>query len=194
MISTRTRRGLVARTGFAVSGLVLATALAGCGAGQVSQVATQEPAVNGTLATFGDVALRNIHIQAVETGDALEPGTDVDLVFTAANLSSEHGDRLLDVTTDVGEVSLTGSRELPAQGVLIFGEPDGAKALGTIEGADAGEATIALSKPIHNGLTYDFTFKFERAGEHTVAVPISAGELPDRSGPTDGEGGGHGGH
>lgn len=37
---------------------------------------------------------------------------------------------------------------------------------------------MELSKPVTNGLTYDFTFTFEKAGETTVAVPISAGEAP----------------
>jgi len=30
------------------------------------------------------------------------------------------------------------------------------------------------------GATYKFTFDFEKAGETTVAVPISAGEAPQR--------------
>ena len=37
----------------AACGLAAAVALSGCGAGQVSQMATQEPAVNGTSATLG---------------------------------------------------------------------------------------------------------------------------------------------
>ena len=39
-------------------------------------------------------------------------------------------------------------------------------------------AEVTLSKPITNGLTYNFTFNFEKAGQTTVAVPISAGENP----------------
>lgn len=178
MTSVPTRRRFAVRIGVAAGALAAAAALAGCGAGQVSQVATQEPAVNGTLATFNNVALRNIHIQAVETGDALEPGQDVDLIFTAVNLSPEYDDRLVSITSNVGEVTLTGDRELPASGVLVFGEPDGVKELGQVEGAEAGTATVTLDKPIRNGLTYDFTFTFERAGERSVDVPISAGNAP----------------
>jgi len=65
--------------------------------------------------------------------------------------------------------------------VLAVGEPDGQIApLESAERADAAKAKLALSKPITNGLTYQFTFAFEKAGETTVAVPISAGETPRR--------------
>ncbi len=65
--------------------------------------------------------------------------------------------------------------------MLVVGEPDGQAApLEAAETADAAKATVDLSKPITNGLTYDFTFTFEQAGQVTVAVPISAGEAPRR--------------
>ncbi len=175
MISFDFRRTVVQRAGAVTCGLALTAALAGCSAGQISQTATQEPAVNGSLATFGDVALRNVHIQAVETGDALEPGQDVELTFLAINDSPDKDDRLVGITSDIGKVSITGNKELPAGGTLVIGAPDGVTALTDVEAADAGDATVALSQPIRNGLTYNFTFTFEQAGEHTVAVPISAG-------------------
>ncbi|OOK75645.1 putative lipolpqE domain protein [Mycobacterium kansasii] len=31
-----------------------------------------------------------------------------------------------------------------------------------------------MTKPITNGLTYSFTFNFEKAGQGTVMVPIAA--------------------
>jgi copper(I)-binding protein len=172
------RQTVVNRVGALACGLVLANGLAGCSAGQISQTATQQPAVNGTLATFGDIALRNVHIEAVETGDALEPGQEVELAFLAINGSPDTDDQLLGITSDVGKVSITGNKELPAGGTLVIGAPDGTTALSDIESADAGDATVSLTKPIRNGLTYNFTFKFEQAGEHTVAVPISAGNAP----------------
>ncbi len=178
MISVDTRRTVVTRAAAAVCGLVVAGAMVGCSAGQVSQVATQEPAVNGSLATINNVALRNIHIQAVEAADALEPGQDVPLIFVASNESPDVSDRLESITTDIGEVTVTGDKELPAGGVLVVGAPDGVTELGSVESAGASEASVALSKPIRNGLTYEFTFTFAQAGEKTVAVPISAGNAP----------------
>ena len=43
---------------------LIAAVLTGCGAGQISQMATQEPAVNGNKVSFNNVALRDIRIQA----------------------------------------------------------------------------------------------------------------------------------
>lgn len=176
--------------GVSVLAACAAAALVGCGAGQISQVATQEPAVNGTGGSVENVTLRNVHIQAVQTTDALRPGTDVDLIFTATNQSPDTGDRLLRVTSDIGTVTLSGNTELPAGGLLEVGAPDGVEELAALpESADGAEATVALSEPISNGLTYPFTFTFEQAGDKVLEVPISAGNAPRQG---EGEGGSHG--
>lgn len=177
-IANDIRRAPTSRVVLMAGAALAATALTACSAGQVSQVAMQEPAVNGTTGNVGDIALRNVHIQAVQTTDALEPGTEVDLVLTASNESPTTGDRLVGITTDVGTVELSGDTNLPATDVLMIGTPDGITALSNVEVADAAEATVTLDKPIQNGLTYDFTFEFEKAGETTLAVPISAGNAP----------------
>ncbi|MGA8543778.1 MAG: hypothetical protein WB785_00775, partial [Mycobacterium sp.] len=44
--------------------LIGAVALAGCSAGQLSQTASQESAVDGSQAVIKNVALRNVRIQA----------------------------------------------------------------------------------------------------------------------------------
>jgi hypothetical protein len=173
-----TRRAPMTRSGLAVGSLLVAAALAGCSAGQISQVATQAPAVNGTTGTVNNVTLRNVHIQAVETGDALEPGSNVDFLFTASNLSPDAPDRLVGITTDIGTVTVTGNTTVPPSGVLIVGVPDGVSPLSSVEGASAADASVALTKPIRNGLTYDFTFTFAKAGQTTLSVPISAGGAP----------------
>ena len=182
MLRFDTRQPATTRVGLAVGGLLVASALAGCGAGQVSQVATQEPAVNGTTGNVGPIALRNVHIQAVESGDALEPGSDVELIFAAANSSPDVNDRLVGITSDVGTVTVTGNTAVPASGLLTVGSPDGVTELSAIEAADAADAAVALTKPIRNGLTYDFTFTFEKAGKATLSVPISAGNAARQDG------------
>jgi copper(I)-binding protein len=187
----------VDRFKLAACGLAAALALSGCGAGQVSQTATQEPAVNGTSANVGKIAIRNAHLRATQTSDYVQPGSEVELIFTASNESPDVNDRLVSITSDVGTVTLSGDPALPASGTLIVGAPDGqVTALESVETAEAAEATVALSKPITNGLTYNFTFTFEKSGEGTVAVPISAGESPRRedAGAAGHGGGGEGGH
>lgn len=167
--------------GLAAGGLALVVTLAGCGAGQVSQTAMQEPAINGTGATIGKIDLRNVHLRAAQSSDYIRPGDDVELLFVAANGSAADGDRLVSITSDVGTVVLVGDTKVRPGGTLVVGTPDlQTSPLDATEGAGTAEAAVALTKPISNGLTYGFTFKFERAGEQTVEVPISAGEAPAR--------------
>jgi copper(I)-binding protein len=179
--------------GLAACGLAASVALSGCGVGQVSQMATQEPAVNGTSANLGPISLRNVHLRAAQSTDYVQPGRDVELLFVAVNSSPDANDKLVSVTSEVGKVTLTGDTSIPANGVLTVGEPDGQIApLESAERADAAEAAVALSKPITNGLTYNFTFAFEKAGETTVTVPISAGEALRREAAVEaGDTGGH---
>jgi hypothetical protein len=180
----------------ATCGVAASVVLSGCSAGQVSQTATQEPAVNGTSGNVGNIALRNVHLRAEQTTDYVQPGTEVELLFVAANNSPDIADKLVSITSDIGEVTLTGGGDLPVNGSLLVGAPDGqVAALESVEPADAAEAKVELNKPITNGLTYDFTFTFQKAGQATVPVPISAGESPRReeAGSSAGHGGG-GGH
>ena len=178
--------------------LAVAAILSGCSAGQIAQTATQQAAVNGTSATVGDITLRNVHLRAPQTSDYVEPGSEVELLFVAANDSPDTSDKLTSITSDSGTVSLSGDTSLPATDVLVVGEPDGqVAALEQAETADAAKAMVDIDKPITNGLTYNFTFNFEKAGEITVAVPISAGEAPRRDQAGDAsheEGGDTGGH
>jgi len=167
--------GLPARA--AVVGLValIAALLSGCGAGQISQMATQEPAVNGNKITFNNVALRDVRIRAEQTGDFLQPGRTVDLALVAVNQSPDVPDRLLGITTDIGTVTVGGDALLPAGGMLFIGTPEGQYvAPGPLNSNTAAKATVTLAKPISNGLSYNFTFNFEKAGQATVLVPVSA--------------------
>lgn len=189
------RFAMRASAGLAACGLTAAV-LTGCSAGQVSQTATQEPAVNGVNAQAGTVALRNVHLRAPQQKDYVEPGSEAELLFVAANGSTEAPNKLVSIKTTVGDVALTGDQTIPAGGVLVVGEPDGqTKPLEKAEAAEAVTAKVTLTKPVTNGLLYDFTFKFEN-GETTVAVPISAGDAPrrDTTGEGPGEGAAAGGH
>lgn len=179
--------------GMAACGLALVTALSGCSAGQISQTSVQEPGINGTAAIAGGatsgIALRNIHLRAGQSADYVQPGTDVELLFVAVNESAKDKDRLTSITSKVGTVALAGDATIPAGGVLVVGTPDGQpSALDATEAAKTVEAKVALSAPISNGITYDFTFTFERSGSVTVTVPISAGEQPRRQAPVAAEG------
>ena len=182
MTLSKTRTSAVA---LAACGLSAAIVLSGCSAGQISQSASQQPAVNGTLAWVGDptsgIALRNVHLRAPQTSDYVRPGSDAELLFVAVNESAEKDDRLVSITSSIGTVRLTGNLTVPAGGTLIVGTPDGTpSALDATEGANTSEASLQLTEPISNGLNYPFTFTFERSGQKELNVPISAGETPRR--------------
>jgi len=167
----------------AAGSLIGAVALAGCSAGQLSQTASQESAVDGNAAVINNVALRNVRIQAQQNTDFLRPGTTVDLVLVAVNQSPDVADKLVGISTDIGKVTVTGNPTLPPGGTLFVGTPNGQnrKAVDAVEAADFVKAKVALSKQITNGPNYNFTFNFEKAGSVSLAVPISAPEGPPLS-------------
>jgi hypothetical protein len=182
---SRARRRSARVAMLAAGGLIGAVALSGCSAGQVAQTAMQQSAVDGNQAVINNVALRNVRIQALQTGDFLRPGATVDLVLVAVNQSPDITDKLVGITTDIGKVTVTGDPVLPASGVLFIGGPNSQhkKAVDAVEDAHSVKATVALTKPITNGLDYDFTFNFEKAGSVSVAVPISAPDGPPQNEP-----------
>jgi len=150
--------------------------LTGCSAGQISQTASQEAAVNGNSANAKDIALRNVHLLATQSSDYLQPGRTVPLLFVVANNSPDVNDKLVGITSDVGAVAMTGNAAIPAGAALVVGSGGGpVEAMGS---AMPTAAAVTLDKPITNGLTYNFNFTFEHAGKITVAVPISAGDIP----------------
>jgi hypothetical protein len=173
-----TRRRFRLRAAAAAAGLAGAVALAGCGSGQISQTSTQASAVDGAQAVINNLALRDVHIDAVQTGDFLGPGDEVDLVLVVTNQSPQLADKLVRVTTDIGPVTVSGNPRLPAGGTLFVGGGAKQHVLDAVQAAQTAKAIVALTKPITNGLTYNFTFDFDRAGSVGVAVPISARPAP----------------
>jgi len=186
-------RGSAFGSGLLAAALVAAT-LTGCGSGQQSQTATQQPAVNGASAGVGTIALRDVRIRAEITGAALQPGESVDLLFAATNQSDTENDRLLGITSDIGSVTVSPANpQIPATGLLIANKPQGGQAEALPAQSDAKTATakVKLTKPVANALTYDFVFKFQRAGEAKVAVPVTAGENTPRQGQARAQDEGH---
>lgn len=225
MFRTRSRRSS-ARVTTLVGAAVLATALTGCGAGQISQTANQSSAINGGSANIGKLALRNIHLVGNSDPVKQRAGQKAELVLVIANESADVSDRLTAISSpdDIGKVTLSGDSDIPATGRLFVGSAEGqeppaeAKAPETaapeVSGTETtsaaiptpeakpqassdpaikhGKAQLALSKDLADGLTYRFTFTFEKAGQVTVAVPIDAGPSAPRQ--HTGNAGHEGGH
>ncbi|WP_078311647.1 MULTISPECIES: hypothetical protein [unclassified Mycobacterium] len=232
MFRTRSQRS-TARVMTLLGAAVLATALAGCGAGQISQTANQSSAINGGSANLGKLALRNVHLVGSPDPVKQRAGQKAELVLVITNESADVNDKLTSVSSpdDIGKVTLSGDSDIPATGRLFVGAAEGQEPAAEAAGPEAssgehgaapsaepgatttevkapeskplassdptikhGKAQLQLTKDLADGLTYRFTFTFEKAGEVTVAVPIDAGpSAPRQHTANEGghEGGGH---
>jgi hypothetical protein len=187
-LQTRAPRSRAVAGGLAA--VLTATLLAGCSAGQLSQSADQEPAVNGNRATVGELTLRDVYLEGQQRGDALRPPERLDLRFAVTNQSGVQDDELLTVTSDYADVTLTGERDIPANGLLVVGEPEQITVLRNDDPGfrRAGDATATLKREVSNGLLYPFTFTFREAGSVEVQLPVSAGNESERQGPNSDDG------
>ncbi|ALG05926.1 hypothetical protein [Kibdelosporangium phytohabitans] len=134
---------------FATAAVGVALALAGCSAGQISQTAGMEPAVNGGGGNVGLVAVRDVQFAYPDHG-VYEKGASAALTGTLVN-SAQSDDELVSVTTPVGQARITGDKKLAAGRSLILEVPAGgvssspsassSSAPTTTTGAPSGSAT-----------------------------------------------------
>jgi copper(I)-binding protein len=182
-----------------------AISLSACSAGQITQTATQVAAVNGNYANQGDISLRNVHILYPDSEEySLEPGGKAALAFTAVNNNEEQADRLTKITTDAAD-SVTiagevGGRIIKPQTSLGAGT----RAATVLDDPEDPTQLILvvlndINEGVYPGLTVPITFRFERAGDIVVSVPVDAGPKTerhesDKSGNADAKPLGSGGH
>ncbi|MFC0116221.1 hypothetical protein [Kibdelosporangium aridum] len=108
---------------YATAAVGIALALAGCGAGQISQTAGMEPAVNGGEGDVGPIAVRDIQLAYPPQG-VYEPGSTAVVLGTLVN-SALTDDELVSITSPAGQVTITGDKSLPAGRSLILEMPAG---------------------------------------------------------------------
>ncbi|MCX6469309.1 MAG: hypothetical protein NTW76_08350 [Corynebacteriales bacterium] len=109
----------------AALGGALALGVSACGAGQIAQTANQQAAVNGSSATLGDIALRDVHIVFPSQGtQAFANGSPLEVAFLISNNSPYQDDKLESITLPGGgSVSFSGATDIPATKSLRAG-PD----------------------------------------------------------------------
>ncbi|WP_460722223.1 hypothetical protein [Nocardia heshunensis] len=183
------------------AGAVLA--LSGCGAGQVSQTATQVAAVNGNSANVGSIALRDVRFLLPQTEEYNNTkGGKAVLAFSAINLSDSKTDELVAINTDLGQVKLADKVELKPSSTVVANLPTAKDAAGAAavhdqnEGQPVGDKATdpalkpilievtGLTKDVTPGLTYPVTFVFKQAAETVlVNVPVDAGANNPRQEP-----------
>ncbi|GGF21944.1 hypothetical protein [Williamsia phyllosphaerae] len=119
-------RHLTRVAAIAAMGGALALGTTACGAGQIAQTTNQAAAVNGSFATLGDIALRDVHVVFPSSGNAaFVNGGPLELAFLISNNSPYKNDRLQSITfaSGTGTVTIDGSQDIPATKTLRAGQP-----------------------------------------------------------------------
>ena len=99
-------------------GLVGASALAGCSAGQIAETAIKVAAIPGVDAAAGSVAIRNVVVSFPAEGYTWAAGSNVPLQLTLIN-NGDTGDRLTSVTSDLSSSVVL--QEVPEGGQASVG-------------------------------------------------------------------------
>jgi copper(I)-binding protein len=132
--------------GAGVLALGAALALAGCGAGQITQTDSQQPAVNGTYAQVKTIVLRNAAVQYPTSGAGYPAGATPVLTLTIVNQGAQD-DSLVSVTTEGGgQGTIGGSKEIVAGHSLVIGPDDAVESTNEAQPTSSG-APSSASKP-----------------------------------------------
>ncbi|MBB4687851.1 copper chaperone PCu(A)C [Amycolatopsis jiangsuensis] len=117
--------------GAGVSALGAALVLAGCGAGQITQTATQQPAVNGTYAQVKTLVLRNAAVQYPAEGSGYAAGQTAPLALRVIN-QGQRDDKLVSVTSagTSAPAAVSGDTAIVAGHSLVIGPASAVEATG----------------------------------------------------------------
>ncbi|MCE5288534.1 MAG: hypothetical protein LLG14_04750 [Nocardiaceae bacterium] len=162
------RRVAVAAAAFAAGALLLT----GCGAGQISQTASQQAAVNGSSATDNTVDLRNVRILAPSGEYNNDTGGEALLAFVLVNSSPSETLTLTGINSDVaGSVEIGDVKPIPPLATLksdVAGAP-------TVQGQTLITVKLKdLKKKLAQGPNYDVTFLFSNGKTIKVPTPIDS--------------------
>jgi copper(I)-binding protein len=119
--------------GAGVLALGAALVLAGCGAGQITQTDTQQPAVNGTYAQVKTIVLRDAAVQYPTSGPGYPAGATPSLTLTVVNIGTQD-DSLVSVTTEDGtQATVSGSKAVVAGHSLVIGPDDAVESTNEVQ-------------------------------------------------------------
>ncbi|MDX3188225.1 hypothetical protein PV458_07445 [Streptomyces sp. MN03-5084-2B] len=166
--------------GAGVLALGAALVLAGCGAGQITQTDSQQPAVNGTHAQVKSIDLRNAAVQYPTSGPGYAAGATPALTLTIVNRGAQD-DSLVSVTTeDGGKATIDGSRTVVAMHSLVIGPDDAVESTNEVQATSSGAPTSSASAPTAGGTPTGSSSATNSPGNNLTASPTS--EVPS-SGP-----------
>ncbi|GAY08737.1 copper chaperone PCu(A)C [Pseudonocardia sp. N23] len=199
---SRSERIRPMRAALVTGALIGALALAGCGAGKISQTADQQAAVSGANLTTQHIEIRNAEIEFPVGGSqrlaAYTAGASAPVTMSIAN-DDDLPDRLVSASSPIaGTVRITGDTQIAPHGALSASTTPGG-VVGNL-GSPIEITLEGLRQDIGPGLGYPLTLVFERAGSVTVELPMGNADnlVPGESGSAGSGGtggsGGSGGH
>lgn len=176
---TTSRRSAKVRVATGVAAAAIAAGVisgtAACGAGQISQTANQQPAVNGGQGTIKQLSVRDAQIiyPTDDGADTLQAGGPLQLFVVVTNSSSTDKDTLTSITAPSGSVAISGTPDIAPGKRLTVGKPAGVTtAAAAVEGDTAATATLTGVTDVRAGLTVPLTFHFAQSGDITVPTPV----------------------
>ncbi|MFW0795171.1 hypothetical protein AAFP30_15265 [Gordonia sp. CPCC 205515] len=191
----------------AAFGIAVALGTSACGAGQISQTANQEPAVNGNLANIGDLQLRDVQIlyPTDKADEVFGNGGPFQLAFVINNLSPVNEDRLVAITApEGGSVTIaegSDGAKIPAGQALRAGKPAGLLIPEEVQSRTEQRISVVLNNAgdtVAAGLTTPLVFRFEKAGIVAIRTPVDSGstlprqdKIREAEAPADEHTGGH---
>lgn len=189
--------------GASVVAVGAALALAGCGAGQITQTSTMLPAVNGAMAQAGKLVLRDAAlVNRNECEQAYATGSSAPVTLVIAN-DGTADDELVSVSSaNAASATVEGDKAIVAGSKLLVGPADEsesgqqpqtsptspATAGPTGQPARIGHASVVLQglkQVVWPGQTIPVTFTFRSAGAVTVELPIQAPTVELNCQPTE---------
>ena len=133
--------------GAGVLALGAALVLAGCGAGQITQTDSQQPAVNGTHAQVKTIDLRNAAVQYPKSGPGYAAGATPALTLTIVN-RGQQDDALVSVTTEDGtQATIEGSKTVVAMHSLVIGPDDAVESTNEVQSTGAPTSSGTPASP-----------------------------------------------
>jgi copper(I)-binding protein len=166
--------------GAGVLALGAALVLAGCGAGQITQTDSQQPAVNGTHAQVKTIDLRNAAVQYPTSGPGYAAGATPALTLTIVNRGAQD-DSLVSVTVEGGgQASIEGSKTVVAMHSLVIGPDDAVESTNEAKPTSSGAPTSSAGAPTSSGTPTGSSSASNSPGNNLTATATS--EVPS-SGP-----------
>lgn len=149
--------------------------LSGCGAGQVSQTASQSSAVNGYSGQVGSVLVRDASIAFAGQANAAaiyRAGGTAPLDMTLVNQGTQP-DKLISAASPVaGSVQVQGDASIGADQTISVGNTDTPGDASSLSARTIKVTLTGLKQDITAGANYPVQLTFQRAGTLTARLPV----------------------